>query len=121
MMLFKFRPEDYVPGIRVREREEEVPGFNVGPDGEPLPPAPREPLSPYEVEVPARTYVVPAAAGDLSCQVCRGGRPSGMTGRWRIGRYIHCFKCAVKKLGLENTPSSELPDAMDPYEIRPKE
>lgn len=64
--------------------------------------------------------VEPVAAGDLMCTSCKGGRPSGMTGAYRVEGDILCHKCAVKRLGIENEPSSEIPGILRPFSLQRK-
>lgn len=64
--------------------------------------------------------VEPVAAGDLKCDACAGGRPSGMTGAYREGRDILCAKCIVKRLGYEDVPSSELPSLLRRWSLDAK-
>lgn len=69
---------------------------------------------------PALQDVEPAAAGDYKCQACGGGRHSGMTGAYQVGGRILCHKCAVKRLGFGNEPSSDLPTILQPFSLKPK-
>jgi hypothetical protein len=64
--------------------------------------------------------VEPVAAGDLKCVGCKGGRPSGMTGAYKVEGDILCHKCAVKRLGAENEPSSEIPGILRPFSLQPR-
>jgi hypothetical protein len=63
---------------------------------------------------------LPVAGGDLKCVDCKGGRPSGMTGAYRVEGDILCHKCAVKRLGAENEPSSEIPGILRPFSLQPR-
>jgi hypothetical protein len=58
----------------------------------------------------------PVAAGDLRCEGtksgCADGGDWGSTAGYVVGGRKLCFKCAVKKLGYENEPSSSLPQLM---------
>lgn len=69
---------------------------------------------------PAVQDVEPVAAGDLNCVGCKGGRPSGMTGAYKVEGDILCHKCAVKRLGAENEPSSEIPGILRPFSLQPR-
>lgn len=62
----------------------------------------------------------PVAAGDLACQKCASGGDYGTTGAYRIGDRIFCQKCAVKRLGFENEPSSTQPELLRPWLLRPR-
>ena len=154
--MFNFRQTKFVPGFRVKEPAQEVPGFRVGPDGS-IPQssadinsstergsiAPENWLSswPTARSEPTRNLAFlgsnlagmlddlspragqtfePVAAGDYKCQACGGGRHSGMTGAYQIGGRILCHKCAVKRLGFGNEPSSDLPSILQPFSLKPK-
>lgn len=69
---------------------------------------------------PALPDVEPVAAGDYKCQAYGGGRHSGMTGAYQVEGRILCHKCAVKRLGFGNEPSSDLPTILQPYSLKPK-
>ena len=119
-MFFKFDPQGFVPGFNVKQQdavpgfnvweEDFVPGFNVRAED-----ALANQLEASGVE--DEPNVIPIAAGDLRCSVCGAGKQSGMTGSYRINGRVHYFNCAVKALGYEGTPSSELPRYLEPYEL----
>lgn len=60
--------------------------------------------------------VVPVAAGDLRCEGmrggCEGGGDYGGTAAYRVEGRNLCYKCAVRRLGYQNEPSSALPELM---------
>jgi hypothetical protein len=154
--MFNFRETKFVPGFRVSEPKEEVPGFRLAPDGsirqssadvasstDPGFIAPESWMQPRPMFKPesannlaflggglagmagslapqALQDVEPVAAGDYKCQACGGGRHSGMTGAYQIGGRILCHKCAVKRLGFGNEPSSDLPTILQPFSLKPK-
>ena len=69
----------------------------------------------------APPYFDPAAAGDLACQGgCSQGGDRGTTGAYQVDGRILCYKCALKRLGFENEPSTDLPYIMRPYSLKPR-
>src|SRR5258708_1462010 len=59
-----------------------------------------------------------AAWGDLRCQaLCAGGGDGGTTATHKIGGRNMCRKCAVKMLGMENSPADELMDTLRRFEL----
>lgn len=120
-MMFKRDPRGFVPGFNVQE-EDDVPGFNVRQEDA----FPWISVGSEDVDAAQRDgtgvgddpNVIPAADGDLKCEVCGAGKASGTTGAWRIGGRIHCFNCAVKALGIQNLSGSELAKAMAPFELQ---
>jgi hypothetical protein len=59
-----------------------------------------------------------AAWGDLRCQaLCASGGDAGTTATYKIGRTNMCRKCAVKMLGMENSPADELMDTLRRFEL----
>lgn len=150
-----FREANFVPGFRVGEPEEKVPGFRLAPDGSIRQSvagvdssthrglAPESWLQPWPALKPGSTTnlaflggglagmaggltppavqdFVPVAGGDLKCVSCKGGRPSGMTGAYSVEGDILCHNCAVKRLGVENEPSSDIPRILRPFSLRPR-
>ena len=141
--MFNFRETKFVPGFRVREPKEEVPGFHLAPDGSirqsstdvnsstqreswSLPPFSPTPAANFAflggglagmagAPLPAVQDFEPVAAGDLKCQACPSGGDYGTTGAYRIENRILCQKCAVKQLGLGNEPSSTQPGLLRPW------
>ena len=112
-MHFRLDRGTFVPGFNVEKNEEkEVPGFNVGPEDV----LAVRGMAPDVADDPD---VVPTAVGDLRCQACGAGRASGTTGAYSVGGETLCPKCAVKRLGYEDVPSSELPDLLYRYILRP--
>ena len=65
-------------------------------------------------------HVIPVAAGDLKCTggSCRSGGSYGTTGAYHMGGKSLCRSCAVKKLGMENSPADELMKALEQFEKR---
>jgi hypothetical protein len=62
-----------------------------------------------------------AAYGDLRCQaICASGGDWGSTATHKIGRTNMCRKCAVKMLGMENSPADELMDTLKRFELERK-
>jgi hypothetical protein len=159
--MFNFSEDDFVPGFRMKDPKDEVPGFRMLPDvsiqqnpadiwasayrryfapdswltpgpasnqitnlafglGGGLTGGAADPTWPPTSSRPSLPAVEPVAAGDLKCEACRGGRPSGMTGAYEVEGRILCHKCAVKRLGFENEPSSDLPGILRPYSLQPK-
>src|SRR5262245_34876765 len=103
--MFNFRLNPDVPGFRVNP-DEDVPGFRVGPDGS------------------TPSDIVPVAAGDLACEGFRGGCESGgdygTTAAYRAEGRRLCMKCALRKLGFENEPSSAQPGLLQPWSLQRK-
>jgi hypothetical protein len=158
--MFNFSEDDFVPGFRMKDPKDEVPGFRMVPDspsqqnladtwaaayrraltpeswlapgaapnqgtnlafrfGGGLTGAAADPTSPPPSSPPP--YFDPAAAGDLACQgVCSQGGDRGMTGAYQVEGRILCYKCALKRLGFENEPSTDLPNILRPYSLRPR-
>ncbi|MCF8533227.1 MAG: hypothetical protein K9G48_09520 [Reyranella sp.] len=63
-------------------------------------------------------HVVPVAAGDLKCVggSCTRGGSWGATGMYHIGGKNLCRSCAVKELGMGNSPADELMKALKSFE-----
>ena len=65
--------------------------------------------------------IIPAAWGDLRCEGassgggCSSGGDYGTTAMYQVEGLNLCHKCAVKQLGFEDEPSSELPRIMRPF------
>lgn len=65
--------------------------------------------------------IIPAAWGDLRCEGassgggCSSGGDYGTTAMYQVEGRNLCHKCAVKQLGFEDEPSSELPRIMRPF------
>ena len=61
--------------------------------------------------------IVPAAAGDLKCAGggCKSGGSFGTTGMYYMEGKNLCRSCAVKQLGMENSPADELMKALDQF------
>lgn len=120
--MFKRDPQGFVPGFDVQEGDD-VPGFNVRQEDA----FPWINVGPEDVQASQRKpsgiesdpNVVPAAQGDLRCEMCGAGKASGTTGAFVINGKVQCPKCAVKSLGYTDVPSSELPDLMYRYLLRP--
>jgi len=65
-------------------------------------------------------HFVPVAAGDLKCVggSCTRGGSRGTTGMYHIDGNNLCRSCAVKELGMENSPANELMKALERFEKR---
>jgi len=65
-------------------------------------------------------HFVPVAAGDLKCVggSCTRGGSRGTTGMYHMGGKNLCRSCAVKQLGMENSPADELMKALEQFEKR---
>lgn len=64
---------------------------------------------------------VAQAWGDLKCQgYCASGGDSGTTGAYRVEGKILCWKCAVKRLGVENAPGREQSETLEPFILKRK-
>jgi len=65
-------------------------------------------------------HVVPVAAGDLKCVggSCTRGGSRGTTGMYHMEGKNLCRSCAVKQLGMENSPADELMKALEAFEKR---
>ena len=65
-------------------------------------------------------HIVPVATGDLKCTggSCRSGGSYGTTGAYHIGGKNLCRSCAVRKMGMENSPADELMKALEQFEKR---
>jgi hypothetical protein len=65
-----------------------------------------------------------AGAGDLRCEGfsagCQSGGSYGTSAMYRIRGLNLCRNCAVKILGIENAPSNEQVDTLDPFSIQRK-
>ena len=64
--------------------------------------------------------IQPVAGGDLRCKGfnCKSGGSFGTTGGWIVeGRKV-CRACAVKMLGIEQLPSTEQTEILQPFELR---
>jgi hypothetical protein len=63
----------------------------------------------------------PAAAGDLRCQGyssgCQNGGDYGTTATHIVGGRLLCRKCALKKLGIEESAPAEQIKTLRPYEF----
>jgi hypothetical protein len=138
--MFNFRPKTDLPGFRVGQAED-VPGFALDPNGLPsgalaitgggLYPTtypaydPTAPVGdgspPAQAPRTAPSAVVPVAAGDLACEGMRGGCESGgdwgSTAAYRVEGRNLCVKCAVKRLGYQDEPSSTLPGLLEPWSL----
>jgi len=97
---------------------QEVPGFNVDPNGSPRGVPSRAPQEDSAAPSPFQ----PVAAGDLACQGikagCENGGDFGTTAAYRVGNRNLCMKCALKKLGFENEPGSLQPELLLPWSLQ---
>ena len=60
-----------------------------------------------------------AAHGDLRCQaICATGGDYGTSATHRAEMTNMCRKCAVKRLGIENLPTSEQNEILERFEIK---
>jgi hypothetical protein len=75
---------------------------------------------PTDPAAPDGKHVVPVAAGDLKCVggSCASGGSWGTTGMYYIEGKTLCRSCAVKQLGMENSPADELIRTLEPFEKR---
>ena len=125
--MFKFRPMTDGPGFRVGQAED-TPGFALDPNGLVPPDDPGAPIGdgflPTQTPPTAPSAVVPVAAGDLACEGMRGGCESGgdrgTTAAYRVEGRNLCVKCAVRRLGYQDEPSSTLPGLLQRWLIRPQ-
>ena len=65
-------------------------------------------------------HFVPVAAGDLKCVggSCTRGGSRGTTGMYHMSGKNLCRSCAVKQLGMENSPADDLMRALEAFEKR---
>ncbi|TAJ39013.1 MAG: hypothetical protein EPO55_13715 [Reyranella sp.] len=70
--------------------------------------------------VPGGGHLVPVAAGDLKCVggSCTRGGSRGTTGMYHMEGKNLCRSCAVKQLGMENSPADELMKTLKEFEKR---
>lgn len=75
---------------------------------------------PTDPAAPNGKHAVPVAAGDLKCVggSCASGGSWGTTGMYYIDGKTLCRSCAVKQLGMENSPADELIRTLKPFERR---
>ena len=131
--MFNFRLKTDAPGFRVGETED-TPGFAVDPNGWPngapasvdggVYPTMYPAFDPAQATHSVFSPVVPVAAGDLACEGGRGGCESGgdwgSTAAYRVEGRNLCVKCAVRRLGYQDEPSSVLPGLLQRWLIRPQ-
>jgi len=132
--MFRFFPTGPLARFRTEDPEPEVPGFRRALEGQLRPDPPTIGLSRWR---PAANPTLdfdpdplgqssstpdfqPVAHGDRMCEACKGGRSSGMTGAYVVHGRTLCYKCAVKRLGFENEPSSDMLRVLAPFELRAK-
>lgn len=93
-------------------------GWHTDPETNPEP-TPAETPPPKTGWPTLLNSVTPIAWGDRKCQAyCSAGGDSGTTGAYVIDGRIHCFKCAIKKLGVENEPPAEQIETLRPRELK---
>ena len=75
---------------------------------------------PTDPAAPDGKHVVPVAAGDLKCVggSCASGGSWGTTGMYYIEGKTLCRSCAVKQLGMENSPADKLIRTLKQFEKR---
>lgn len=122
--LHLWKPKE-APGLHLWKPEEEVQGWRAESSASPEASLGQGPFGNLAFRFGSGLSgttedIEPVAAGDLTCQACKGGPPSGMTGAYREGKDVLCAKCIVKRLGYENVPSSELPGLLVPWTLNRK-
>jgi len=118
--MFKFFPEEFIPGFNVKE-EEDVPGFNVRQEDA----YPWIKVGPEDAfAVPRETSnlendpnVVPTAWGDLKCDMCGAGKQSGTTGAFDFANRAYCYFCAIKELRQQGVPDSKIPEELEKRQL----
>ena len=79
-------------------------------------PTPRETLLGRRPKEDTDVDIASSHWGDLKCQgYCASGGDSGTTGAYRVEGKILCWKCAVKRLGVENAPGREQSETLEPF------
>src|SRR5215475_284171 len=92
--MFNFSEDDFVPGFRVRDPKDDIPGFRVGPDGSTL-------QNPADILAAVRRYLVP---GDWMTQGAPSNQPTNLA-----------FGLGGGLSGAAEAPTGPLPPARLPY------
>lgn len=119
-MVFKFFPDEFIPGFNVKE-EDGVPGFSVRrEDAHPwIKVGPEDALAVQREtsDLENDPNVAPTASGDLKCDMCGAGKQSGTTGAYDFPGGAYCYFCAIKDLREQGVPDSKIHEELEKREL----